>query len=109
VKFATKGNRIFLGVRLGDGEKYYCEQCGANLVEVGGCHITNYDGIKEYGYSANCNSCMAEFRVAYVRDYDKGNDLVTKIQSLKLSDDSSGLKQNAMIDKIIEIIKGEMK
>ncbi len=32
-----------------------------------------------------------------------------KIQALKLTDDSSGLKQNAMIDKIIEIIKGEMK
>ena len=53
--------------------------------------------------------CMAEFRVAYVRDYDKGNDLVTKIQSLKLSDDSSGLKQNAMIDKVLEIIKEEIK
>jgi hypothetical protein len=37
------------------------------------------------------------------------NDLITKIQSLKLSDDSSGLKQNAVIDKVLEIIKSSFE
>ena len=37
------------------------------------------------------------------------NSLINKIKALKLPDDSSGLKQNAMIDKMIEIIKEEIK
>ncbi len=36
------------------------------------------------------------------------DNLISKIQALKLADDSSGLKQNAMIDKVLEIIKEEI-
>ena len=36
-------------------------------------------------------------------------DLIKQIEALKLKDDSSGLKQNAVIDKVIEIIKEEIK
>ena len=37
------------------------------------------------------------------------NSLINKIKALKLPDDSSGLKQNAVIDKVLEIIKEEIK
>ena len=32
-------------------------------------------------------------------------DLISKIEALKVKDDRNGLKQNAVIDKVIEIIK----
>lgn len=32
------------------------------------------------------------------------NSLINKIKALKLPDDSSGLKQNAVIDKVVEIL-----
>ena len=32
-------------------------------------------------------------------------DLIKQIEALKLKDDRNGLKQNAVIDKVLEIIK----
>ena len=35
--------------------------------------------------------------------------IIQKIEALKLEDDRTGLKQNALLDKVIEILKEEMK
>ena len=37
------------------------------------------------------------------------NDLIKQIQSLKTKDDTIGLKQNAVIDKVVDIIKNSNK
>jgi hypothetical protein len=34
-------------------------------------------------------------------------DLIKQIEALKLKDDRNGLKQNALIDKVIEVVKNQ--
>lgn len=57
------------GIKI-EGDKAYCEKCGADLGVKGNCTLKiHFDGTKEYGCIYNCK-CGAEIRITKERSAD---------------------------------------